>query len=145
MVCQEVLHGHILGHIREVHDSSLLPLELIDCLRLHQCGTCKKWFLKLAKHKLKCPNRDVKSRSDGWDFPETSDDVPPLTWNANPAPGASTASASVIGSNNLGILDGDFEGNHLMSGMVFYPGRTFQLSSCWTHLSQGLCKECFSP
>ena len=50
----------VLSHIRDVHDSSLLPSSFIDRLHLRQCGSCKKWFLKLAQHKSKCPDRKMK-------------------------------------------------------------------------------------
>lgn len=51
----------VLGHIREVHDSLLVPLDFIDRFRLRQCGSCKKWFQKLAQHAKKCSTSKRKS------------------------------------------------------------------------------------
>ena len=53
----------VLSHVRDVHDSSLLPASFVDRLHLHQCAGCDKWFSKLAQHKSRCPKRQVRSES----------------------------------------------------------------------------------
>ena len=53
----------VLSHIRDVHDSSLLPASFVDRVHLHQCTGCDKWFSKLAQNKSRCPKRQVRSES----------------------------------------------------------------------------------
>ena len=59
------------------------PLEFIDRLHPYLCGNCEQWFLKLAQHKRKCPNRDVRSITVAAvaKVSQTHDDVTSLTWN----------------------------------------------------------------
>ena len=78
------------------------PLEFIDRLHPYLCGNCEQWFLKLAQHKRKCPNRDVRSITIAAvaKVSQTHDDVTPLTWNADVAANASSTKNSAEGSDN---------------------------------------------
>ena len=78
------------------------PLEFIDRLHPYLCGNCEQWFLKLAQHKRKCPNRDVRSITVAAvaNVSQTHDHVPLLTWNADLAANASSTKNAAEGSDN---------------------------------------------